>query len=211
MIPHGFALFEAIILLFVYDNLDLLTVFARLTQANLSYLKDKAFYTYFGSRALLSFITWALMTAQEQPLVANDTIMGIIIFLVQIGVIQNFTIRFGKYDFSVFKEFSKARQGIIDNMEDRVSPGQLQASHRWDLYTELEQKYSLIELDKHLHRAYIFKGHSPSQTQKEVAKFKEKLRKSRLSDDVKKSFYTSKLVFVGGTEFAERLIKENQN
>jgi len=171
------------------------------------HFKDIMFWGYFGSRCLIIFMVWVLVTTQNLLLDIDEVLVGMLLFFFMVGLIQNFTLKLGAYDVGgLLKVFGGLRDQVLKNAEDRAKEKEMNAlrenkSRQREVQMNLEAHNSLQALVKMLYSAFAYANISKKELEEEMQKLEEQTE--GITDEHKKSFYAAKIIHIGGIEFAE--------
>lgn len=196
---------QAITLLFIYDNIDLL--------AKVGYpfhFKDIMFWVYFGSRCLITYLVWVLIDTQNLLAEIDDVLIGVFLFFFMVGLVQNFTLKLGAYDIGgLLKVFSGLRDRVLDNANLRVKDKEKniltrEKSRQREVQMKLEAQHSLQELKQILHGAFAYANFAVTKRDEEMKKL-EQLTQGH-TDKYNEPYYAAKIIYIGGIEFAEQYI-----
>lgn len=176
------------------------------------HFKDIMFWGYFGSRCLIIFMVWVLVTTQNLLLDVDEVLVGMLLFFFMVGLIQNFTLKLGAYDVGgLLKVFGGLRDRVLKNAEDRAKEKEMsilraKKSREREVQMNLEERYSLEALVKILYSAFAYANISGKEREKEMEKLGEQAE--GLTDEHKKPFYAAKIIHIGGIEFAEEQLHQ---
>jgi hypothetical protein len=202
--------FIGIILLFVYDNID---VFSSCRCK--VYLKEKLFWTYIAARVLVLYVLSVVLSyggfsAFNISQDISEPIFGIILFLFMIGLIQNFTLRLGDHDIGGFlRLFGTLRSNAIKEIATRQKSIQKEAkkkveNEKRELQVKLET-LSLQELERNLHSCYA-SAFSKAED-KTIAMSKLENLTNGLSEENKKPYYAIEIVRSGGINATKKILE----